>query len=804
MKYGYFDDANREYIITDPKTPTKWINYVGTLAFGGILDHTGGALICRGDPANNRIIKYIPQLPSSDLKGTTLYLRLKTADGYRVFSAYFTPTLDPYDHFECHVGMGYTRLVTEFYGIRTDALIFVPRGDTRLIRDITVTNLNDQPVTLDAIPVVEYTHFQALKQFNNADWVPQTMQSQAHFVDGHTILTQYAFMNKQRRVNYFTASLPVSSFESDRRRFLGDNEYGTWANPLSLHQPELSNTEALRGDNIGALLVPLGTLQPGETQRLITQLGQAASVEAALPGIRHYWEIAGAEAAFADLNAFWREYLETITVETPNVAMNSMLNVHNPRQCHTTKNWSRYLSLYQLGLGARGLGFRDSSQDVMGVVTHMPDEVKAFIKQILHVQRRDGSAMHQYNPLTMEAQIGDAAEDPERLDFYGDDHLWIILATGAYLRETGDFALLGDVIPYYEKGRGGLPLESGTVCDHLLRAIEFTHGNTGAHGLPLLGFADWNDPTNLLPGAESFFVANLYGVALRELIALFNHLGDRALVTQFLAYYDEMKACVNAHGWDGAWYLRYFTAEGKPIGSHVNEKGRVWTNGQSWPVLSGFAPPGRAQMALDAVRQHLNTPKGIKLIVPGYDGYDEAFGGVSTYPPGTKENGGIFLHANPWVIIAETKLGRGEIAFEYYDQINPAARNGIIDEYECEPYCYAQNILGNDHPQFGLARNSWLSGTASWMYQAATQYILGVRAGYTGLTVDPCIPAAWDGFRMTRRFRGVTYAINVQNPDHVNRGVKSIAIDGVALTRPVIPIFGEGETHRVEVIMGRA
>lgn len=800
--YGTFDDARREYVITNPKTPVKWINYLGTLAFGGYVDHTGGMALCKGDPSLNRITRTVPQFPASDFRGSTLYLRFPQEGGYKVFSAFFTPTLDRFDRFECHVGMGYSRLVTEFYGLRTDALIFVPLGEARVIWLVNVTNVGNQPRTVDAVPVVEYSHFDALKQFTNADWVPQTVQSQAHQVEDHLILTQYAFMFKEARVNYFTADLPVASFESERRRFLGENEYGSWAGPLGLQQAQLSGTEARRGDNIGALLIPLGTLRPGETRRFVTQLGQEASVEAALPGIRRYWQPGAAEESFAALGAFWDDYLTPIQVSTPDPALNSMLNVHNVRQCHVTKNWSRYLSLYQLGLGTRGLGFRDSSQDIMGVVAHMPQEARAFITQILHVQRQDGSAMHQYNPLTMEGQIGDAAEDPDRLHYYSDDHLWIILAACAYLKETGDFGLLDEAVPYYEKDRAGQPLESGTVLDHLLRGIEFTRTHTGQHGLPLLGYADWNDTVNLLPGAESFFTANLYGVALRELIALAEFRGEPALAARLEPYYEAMKQRVNEHGWDGEWYIRYFDPAGQPVGSSRNPAGKIYANGQSWPVLSGFATPQRAAQALDAVRQHLNTARGIKLSAPGYNGYDPAIGGISTYPPGAKENGGIFLHANPWVIIAETILGRGERAYDYYRRINPAARNDQIDEYECEPYCYPQNILGDDHPLFGLARNSWLSGTASWMYQAGTQYILGVRPTYAGLRVDPCIPAAWGVFSVRRRFRGATYVIGVSNPRRVNQGVASVTVDGIPQAGSVLPIFAAGGTHRVEVVMG--
>ena len=802
MNYGYFDDTTREYVITNPHTPVKWINYVGTLAFGGIIDHTGGALICKGDPALNRITKYIPQMPDADFKGETLYLRLKEDNGYRVFSAYYVPTLDPVDRFECRVGMGYSRFVTEIHGIRSEITVFVPRGESRVIRDIELTNLTDRPVTLDAIPVVEYTHFDALKQFTNADWVPQTMQSQSVQDGKHLILTQAAFMMQNRQVNYLTCSLPVASFETDRRVFLGNNGCGSWANPASLYQPELSNSVALRGDNIGALMIHLGTLQPGETRRVITQLGQEAELTNALPRIRHYRSEQAAEAALATLNEYWDNYLDQFQVNTPDPTFNSMLNVFNPRQCHTTKNWSRYLSLYQLGLGSRGIGVRDSSQDIMAVLAHMPDEARELLRKLISVQKRDGCAMHQFNPLSMEATEGDAREQEDRPQYYSDDHLWTVLAICAYVKETGDFAFLDEIIPFYDKDRHDQPLESASVLEHMQRGIAFTRTHTGAHGLPLLGFADWNDTINLETGAESLFTANLYGRALHELMDLSEVLGDDAQVSQYQQYYDEMRELVNTHAWDGNWYLRYFKPDGKPVGPQRNTTGQIITNGQSWPVISGFAPHERAETALESVFERLNTPNGIKLSTPGYNGYDPKIGGVSTYPPGAKENGGIFLHANPWVIIAECLMGHGDRAFAYYQQINPATKNDKIDEYECEPYVYAQNILGDEHPLFGLGRNSWLSGTASWMYQAGTQYILGIRAGYNGLDISPCIPHTWDGFSAQRLYRGAVYEIRVSNPQHVSCGITSVKVNGVPCVGSIVPQQTGPGPHHVEVVMG--
>ncbi len=803
MKYGHFDDKNKEYVITNPKTPVKWINYIGTLKFGGFVDHTGGALICKGDPTLNRIVKYIQQMPSSEFKGETLYLRFRQGNGYKVFSPFFVPTLDRYDLYECHVGLGYTRIISEFYGIRTECTIFVPINDEREIREVKIINKAERELEIDAISVVEYTHFDAVKQFNNADWVPQTMQSRCIREKGGLLtLTQYAFMRRETNVNFFTSSWPVSSFESDRKRFLGDNEYGTWSSPLSLQMEELASYEANRGDNIGAIMHHLGNFEPGQGKSFITQLGQEQNFEKACSGIEKYRDPRSVRKAFDEMNCFWDEFLSTMQIETPDPNMDSMLNIQNPRQCFITKNWSRYLSYYQLGMGTRGIGVRDGSQDIMGVVSHIPGETKEMLKQLMMIQRKNGSAMHGFNPLTMEGSRGDSVEIPDRPHYYGDDHLWIILAVIAYLKETGDMDFLKEIISYYEKGGEGKPDESGTVMDHMKRALNFTRNDKGRHGIPHLGFADWNDTVNLRTGAESLFNTYLYGKGLKEMIELCSYLNDPASVKLYQEEYEIIKETFNKTCWDGRWYIRYFDSDGTPMGSHKNKQGKIYLNAQSWSLISGMATDKRAEKALESVNKLLNTPKGIKVSWPGFDGYDQTKGGITTFPPGTKENGGIFLHTNPWAVIAETIIGNGDRAYEYYNQINPAAKNDIIDEYECEPYVYAQNILSDEHPQFGLGRNSWLTGAASWMYQAGTKFILGIRPTYSGMEIDPCIPKKWNGFKAVRKYRNAIYNIEVRNPDHINKGVSSLKVDGVEINGNIVPVFEDSKTHHIEAVMG--
>ncbi len=803
--FGYFDDSNREYIITDPYTPRKWINYIGDMRFGGFVDHTGGALLCKGDPGLNRITFYVSQLPSSSFKGETIYLRTYKDGNYEVHSPWLVPGLKPLDEYACHIGLGYTRLVTKISDIRTDTTIIVPPDFPCELRKIKITNTGNEALDLDLIPVVEYSHFDALKQLTNADWVPQTMQSKAyHLPDGILVLKQAAFMMNCQQENYFTASLPVDSFETERAKFLGNHEYGSWAFPLSLNFPSLSNSEALNGDNVAALLIPIKGIAPGETRIVILQLGQVESISDNLDKIKGCLEEEYFEKSFEQIRTYWQTYMEKFQVETPDAAFNSMLNIHNPRQCQTTKTWSRYLSLYQLGYGSRGMGYRDSSQDVMAVMHAIPEEAKKLLESLLSVQRPDGSAYHQFYPLSGEASEGDSMESPDRPHYYCDDHLWGVMAVCQYLKETRDIAFLETILPYYQSKKKKEDLHSGPVLDHLHRAVAFTHTDMGHHGIPLLGFADWNDTVNLPRGAESFLAACLYGRALLEMIDLMRFLKIDQRAKLYQDWYYEIKNNFNKHAWDGDWFRSYFDAAGKPLGSKINSAGQIFAYSQAWPVLAGFADPEQAQTALDSLHEILNTEHGIKLSAPGFNQFDPEVGGITTYPPGAKENGGIFLHVNPWVIIAETLRGRGDRAFQYYSQINPAGKNDMLDVYEVEPYVYAQNILGDEHPKFGMGRNSWLSGTASWMYQAATQYILGIKPEYNGLRVDPCIPSAWDSYKVKRYFRGDWFEIKVENPDHINHGVNAVFVNGKIIAGNLIPVEGNGSTHEVKVILNGA
>ncbi len=829
MTYGHFHDQSKEYRITRPDLPMKWTNYVGGLSFGGFLDHTGGAQVCMEDPAVGRITKYIPQMPDSDLKGFGIYI--KDANG-RLISPFQVPCGHPLDHFTCRVGLGYSIWETTYKELDFTIRAFVPKGSSVLLYDMTITN-GGEDQTLDVYPVVEYSHFEALKQLTNADWVPQTMGTRAvtspigkktgshtptrsHRGPGeegstsdqqevYTTLFQQAWMQRQSHANYLTSNRPALSFETDRQRFLGDHRGGTWQKPLGLLEETLSNQESLRGNSVGVVQHRL-VVKKGRPERIIFQVGRLEAGDIHSPEIQdqvdYFRQEAHVDQAFDRLLDQWDSHLSPLQVQTPSASLDSMVNVHNPRQCWITFNWSRYLSLNQLGYGARGLGVRDTAQDTMGIVVQQPQAAKEKIMELWTMQRTDGSSYHQYNPKTLEATEGDAREMPDRPQYYGDDHLWPILATASLIRETGHLDLLGEEVSFYHEPDHRGHREVFTVLEHIRRALAFTHDQVGADGLPLLGFADWNDPVNLPTGAQSVMLAGLYGKALLEAIELAKAAGEVDLANLWTGWHGEMKETVNSVAWDGQWYIRYIDADGTRLGSQSNPDSQLYINAQSWLIMAGFVAEDRSDLALAAIEEHMATDWGIKLSYPSFNGFDPSKGGITTYPPGAKENGGIFLHANPWVMIAETLQGASDRAMDYYDRINPVARNGQIEKFESPPYVYPQNILGDEHPQHGLARNAWLTGTASWCYQAAVQHILGLHPEIEGLRLQPVLPEHWPGYTCTRVFRGTTFHINVTNQTgqaySLGQVGFDVTVDGLTQEDNLLTGF-DGQDHDVTV-----
>lgn len=784
MKYGYFDEQAREYVITRPDTPTPWINYIGSGKYGGFISNTGGGYSFHKDPQNRRITRYRYNSIPADRPGRYIYIRDAATGEY--WNPGFQPSQRRLDAYGCRHGMGYTVLQGEYRGVTAEVTYFVPDDRDFEIWLLKVGNTLAIPKKLQIFSYAEFCFWDAVKDQQNVDWVQQINQGRC----SGKVITWYPHF-EDKSSSFFAADREAAGFDTNLEAFIG--RYRSESNPVAVEQGACTNSVSYRMNGVGAFCHEL-ELGRGEEAELVFILGYAEDRDRIHEEIDGYLSPRAANAALERLKGYWQGYTGRLRAETPDNDMNLFVNTWNQYQCKTTFNWSRFVSLYQLGLG-RGMGIRDSAQDTLGVMHTIAGQAAELIVKLLQCQYTDGRTYHLFFPLTGEGGEGDAPV--KKYDWYSDDHLWLISAVNAYLKETGDFAFLNRRVKYNDK------TTEATVWEHLDKALEFTANHRGPHNIALAGRADWNDTLNLDTGkgiAESVFTSMLYCGAALEMAEISGHLAMTDSVSKYAAMYKDMKDAINASCWDGEWYKRAFDDEGQPIGSKENGFGSIFINSQSWAVLGGVADEERTRSSLASVGKYLDSGYGIVSMYPAYTGFDAGKGGITTYPPGAKENGGIFLHTNPWVMIAEITAGNGDRAFKYYKQILPAGRNLDADLFEVEPYVYPQNILGKEHPQHGTGRNSWLTGTAAWNMVAASQYILGIRPDYDRLTVDPCIPSAWDGFRAYREFRGVGYDIEVRNPGHVNRGVKQLLANGAEVDR--IPLLPAGSKCGITVILG--
>ncbi len=784
MKYGYFDEGAREYVVTRPDTPTPWINYIGSGKYGGIVSNTGGGYSFHKDPQNRRITRYRYNSIPMDRPGRYIYIRDAATGEY--WNPGFQPSATKLDSYSCRHGMGYTVLEGEYKRVAASVTYFVPDDRDFEIWLLKVRNLSSVTKKLQMFSYAEFCFWDAIMDQQNVDWVQQI--NQGRYDNG--IITWYPHYISNN-ASFFATGAEVASFDTNLESFIG--KYHSEANPIAVEQGACSNSISFRTNGVGAFCNEI-VLEGGEFRDLVFILGYSENKSDIRKDIEPYLDPKEAGQALERLNKYWEEYTGKLHVETPDRDMNLFVNMWNQYQCKTTFNWSRFVSLYQLGLG-RGMGIRDSAQDTLGVMHTIPEQAKDLIIKLLKCQYTDGRAYHLFFPLTGEGGVGDAPV--KKFDWYSDDHLWLILAVNAYVKETGDFAFLDSEVLYNDKKT------AATVWEHLIKALDFTDCWKGPHNIALAGRADWNDTLNLDTGkgvAESVFTSMLFCRAAIEMTELAQYLGKKDDEVKFDSMLIQMKNAINETCWDGEWYKRAFDDESRPLGSKESAFGKIFINSQSWAVLGKVCDEERTRICLDSVNKYLNTEYGIVTMYPSYTQHDDTKGGITTYPPGAKENGGIFCHTNPWVMIAEIMAGNGNRAFEYYRQILPARRNNDADHFEVEPYVYPQNILGKEHPQFGIGRNSWLSGTAAWNMVASSQYILGIRPGYDCLLVEPCIPSSWDGFRAVRIFRGAEYNIEVKNPSHVCSGVKKITLNGNVVEK--INVQPEGSKSYVVVELG--
>jgi cellobiose phosphorylase len=783
--YGRYDGGRREYVITRPDTPTPWINYLGEGRYGGIISNTAGGYSFDRDPRNRRVTRYRYNSVPVDQPGRYVYLRDQTT------GEHWSPTWQPVvsrrlDAYECRHGAGYTRITSSYRQIQAELLYFVPPSPVDEtcpceLWVLRVRNQGDRPRTLRSFSYAELSFYDAIVDQTNLDWGMHIVRSREQ--DG-TLIASTQF---RPDVTYFASSATPIGFDTDREVFLG--AYRDLGHPEVVERGEPTGRLAPNGNNIASLCHQI-ELEPGQERTIVFMLGVTTTPERIPEVVARFGQPAQVETAFQALQRDWASYLDKLSVKTPDPELDAMVNFWNAVQCRATLYWSRFVSGYDTGLG-RGIGTRDSAQDTLGTVHNLPQKAREMLSALWRLQFQDGHTWHQVFPLTGEGGPGLAGEIPEWPQWFSDDHLWVVLGTCAYLRETGDLAYLDQTLPFQDGGEA-------TVFEHIERAVTFTLAHRGPQGLPRHGFSDWNDTMNVDHGsgkAESVFSAQQFCRALLDLAEVCEAWDRRTLAQRFRDQQAEMAATVERVAWDGEWYARAYDDGGRPLGVHEAAHNQISLNSQTWAVIGELGDVRRARQAMESAHRKLDTPFGLRLMWPPHDRYDRRVQGTTTFPPGAKENGGIFCHAHTWAVVAAAALGWGERALEYYRQILPLCRTDA-DLYRAEPYVYCQNICSPEHPEHGRGQNTWLTGTASWAYVAATQWILGIRPTFSGLRISPVLPEAWRGFEARRLFRGVVYEIAVERVGPGSRVV--LLVDGQTEKGDVVS-FPPAGTTRVEV-----
>jgi len=799
MKYGEFDDERCEYVIRTPLTPNPWINYLGTEEFYSLISHTGGGFCFYRDPRLRRLLRYRYNNIPNDSNGRYFYL----VEGDDYWSLGYMPTRQDLDRFECRHGLGYTRITGERRGISASLLAFVPLGHTAEIHQVTLQNNSDRKRTVRMFSFLEFCLWNAYDDANN---LQRNLSMGEVEVDGSTIYHLTEYRERRNHFAFYHANRPLQGFDTQRESFLGT--YGDLSAPSVVREGASNNSLASGWSPIASHCLEIN-LDPGEKQEVVFTLGYvenspekkwlddgSVNKQTAQKVFDSFATSEQVESSFQDLADYWNDLLGHFQTRSSDDRLDRMVNIWNAYQCMITFNISRSASYFETGIG-RGMGFRDCNQDLLGVVHMVPDRVRQRLIDLATTQFSDGSAYHQYQPLTKRGNhnIGSG---------FNDDPLWLILAACEYLKETGDYALLDLNVPFDHNWDIAVPM-----LEHLDRSFQHVVNNLGPHQLPLIGRADWNDclnlnchstnpdesfqtaPTTEARIAESVLIAGMFVYIGREYIALLRHRGlvDRAQEAQ--QHVDRMVQAVIAHGYDGDWFLRAYDAAGNKVGSAENLEGQIYIEPQGFCCMAEIGHElGYCQSALESVGERLATEHGIALLAPTYSRYDLALGEISSYPAGYKENGSIFCHNNPWIMIAEAIRGRGDRAFDYYTRLAPAYRENHAQLHRTEPYIYAQMIAGPGAQHEGEAKNSWLTGTASWNYVAITQFMLGVKATYDGLRVKPADNLPLKQFSITRKCRGAEYLIEVRCAENDER--PGVVVDGEPLCGDVVPYQSAG------------
>jgi len=812
MKFGYFDDDNREYVITTPETPYPWINYLGSEDFFSIISNTAGGYCFVRDARLRRITRYRYNNVPLDSGGRYFYIR----DGESIWSPGWKPVKAPLDSYRCRHGLGYTRITSEKDGLEADITFFVPPGFRGEVQRVRLTNRSGAVKHVSLFSFVEWCLWNALDDMSNFQRNFSTGELE---VENPVIFHKTEYRERRNHYAFYSVNRPVDGFETSRDAFLG--MYNGFDMPEAVKKGKLTSTIAHGWSPVGCHQIDLN-LKPGAQEELIFILGYVENKDEEKwerPGIINkskaremiaaFAEPTRVEEALAALKTHWNDLLSNFQVNTGEPRLDRLVNIWNQYQCTVTYHMSRSASYFESGIG-RGIGFRDSNQDLAGYVHMMPQRARQRILDLAATQFEDGGAYHQYQPLTKKGNSDVGGN-------FNDDPLWLIFGTACYIKETGDMDILNEMVPFDND-----PLTSQTLFEHLKRSFYHVVNNKGRHDLPLIGRADWNDCLNLncfsmnpdesfqttenREGgvAESVLIAEMFVLYGTEYANLCRQTGKKEEAAEAERHVAEMKKAIDRHGWDGEWFLRAYDHYSDKVGSDENKEGKIFIETQGYGVMAGIGiEDGRARKALDSVKKYLDCEYGIVLNNPAFTAYSIRMGEITSYPQGYKENAGIFCHNNPWIMIAETMLGNGNAAFEYWSKIAPTWLEDISELHKTEPYVYAQMIAGKDAPRPGEAKNSWLTGTSAWNYYAITQYILGIRPDYEGLLINPCIPDTWDGFRIKRIFRGREFDITVTNPEKVSKGVSRIIMNGTELKGNLIPYETAKQKNAVEVVMGR-
>ena len=810
MKFGYFDDEAKEYVITTPKTPLPWINYLGSQDFFGLFSNTAGGYDFYKDAKLLRLTRYRYNNCPLDNGGRYYYIK----DGDTIWNPGWQPTQTPLDSYSCRHGLGYSVITGSKNGVEAKLEAFVPVGDSCEINRITLTNDSDVTKTLDLFSMVEFCLWNAEDDSTNFQRNFSTGEVE---VIGSTIYHKTEYRERRNHYAVYSVNKPIEGFDTSRDAFVG--VYNGFANPEAVLEGKSRNSVAHGWALVGSHHLKV-TLAPGACEDFVFVLGYCENPvdeKFEAPGIINkkpanellakYNTSAQVDAALDDLHNYWNKLLSTYRVDTEDERLNRLVNVWNQYQCMVTFNMSRSASYYESGMG-RGMGFRDSCQDLLGFVHLIPERARERIIDIANTQFEDGSTYHQYQPLTKKgnAAIGGG---------FNDDPLWLIACVSAYIRETGDFSILDEKCAFDSDFSKAVPL-----MEHLDRSFSYTTKNRGPHKLPLIGRADWNDCLNLNcfsaepgesfqitgpsegPVAESVFIAGMYVKYGKEYSDLLRATGNTARADEVDKLVADMTAAIEDAGWDGEWFVRAYDANSNPVGSHVCEEGQIYIEPQGMCVMAGVGVDnGKAQKALDSVKERLDTKYGIVLLQPAYTKYHLELGEISSYPPGYKENAGIFCHNNPWIACAEAVMGHGDRAFEVFKKTCPVYLEEISEIHRTEPYVYCQMVAGCDAPSHGEGKNSWLTGTAAWTFTCISQYLLGIQPTLQGLQLNPCIPHDMKGYKLDRTYRGTTYHITFDNAAGVEKGVKSVTVDGAPIEGNILPLTDKKEVE-VVVTMG--